>query len=234
MDSHARAPQLVLLDVDQPVYRVGYAPTPWAWAGWEFAGTDGRFTGRWDDHSGVFRSVYAGSTLLGCLLEVLAHFRPDPVLAAELEAIADEDTYPTARAGSVPYSWLEPREAASATLRGTFCDVTATESIAALRPAFIGLIHQLGQPDFDVAALRRARPRELTQRVATHLHATTDVAGVRFASRHGDEIELWAIFERAGNDLVSPHLSDPAPVTLSPDHPALVEAFRLHGLTWSE
>lgn len=228
------APELVLLHVDQQVYRIGYAPAPWAWSGWEFAGTDGRFPGRWDDDRGVFRTVYAGSTLLGCLLEVLAHFRPDPALAAEMAGIEDEEGFPTAPAGHVPHSWLDPREAASATLRGTFCDVTATESIAALRPAFIALVHQLGQPDFDAAALRRARPRELTQRVATHLHATTDVAGVRFVSRHGDEVELWAIFEHAGDRSVSPHLSDLRSVALPPDHPELVTAFRLHGLTWAE
>lgn len=228
------APQLVLLPVDRQVFRVGHRPGPWAWAGWEFAGTDGRFPGRWDDHRGVFRTVYTGSTLLGCLLEVLAHFRPDPALMAQMAGIEDDEAHPTAPAGHVPYSWLDPREAGSATLRGTFCDVTATESIAALRPAFIALVHQLGEPDFDAAALRRARPRELTQRVATHLHATTDVAGVRFFSRHGDEVELWAIFEHAGDPRVSPHLSNLHPVALSPDHPELVTAFRLHGLTWAE
>lgn len=230
------APQLVLVNVDQRVWRVGYAPNPWAWAGWEFAGTDGRFPGRWDDHRGVFRTIYTGSTLLACLLEVLAHFRPDRALVQELGAIVDDDDdgYPTAPAGQVPYSWLDPREAASATQTGTYCDVTASESVAALRPTFIALALQLEQPDFDGAALKRARPRELTQRVATHLHATTNVAGVRFASRHGDDVELWAIFERAGHHTISPHLSDIARVRLTVDHAALVEAFRIHGLTWSE
>lgn len=60
------------------VWRVGYKPDPWAWVGWEWA-TDGRFGGRWDDSEGVFRTIYAGSALLACLLELLADFRSDPL-----------------------------------------------------------------------------------------------------------------------------------------------------------
>ena len=69
------------LTVDEPrgvtVLRVGYRPEPWAWVGWEWA-TNGRFSGRWDDRDGNFRTLYVGSTLLACLVEVLANFRPDP------------------------------------------------------------------------------------------------------------------------------------------------------------
>lgn len=228
-------PQLVLTEADhEEVWRVGYQPNPWAWAGWEWAGPDGRFHGRWDDYRGTFRTVYAGTTLLGCLLEVLAGFRPDPILIDELAGIDDDDEdYPTAPAGQVPYDWLEGRAAASATLTGTFCDVTAAETIAALRPEFVGVAYQLGEPDFDAAALKRSQPRELTQRVATHLHATTDAAGVRFASRYGDDLTLWAIFERAGDPPVSPHLSNRVTLPLTPEQPALLEAFRLHGLRWA-
>lgn len=70
--------------------RVGYRPEPWAWPSWQHA-TDGRFPGRWDDGYGNFRTIYAGSRLLSCLLEVLACFRPDPALAAQLSDIIDDD-----------------------------------------------------------------------------------------------------------------------------------------------
>ncbi|MET1156386.1 RES domain-containing protein [Arthrobacter sp.] len=49
---------------------MGFRPDPWAWSGWEWA-TDGRFPGRWDDLHRNFRTVYTGSGLQACLLEVL-------------------------------------------------------------------------------------------------------------------------------------------------------------------
>jgi hypothetical protein len=72
------------------VWRVGFRPEPWAWSGWEWA-TDGRFPGRWDDLHGNFRTIYAGSSLLACLLEVLAHFRKDARLSIELDEIVEDD-----------------------------------------------------------------------------------------------------------------------------------------------
>jgi len=154
------APQLVVVDAAEQVWRVGFKPEPWAWSGWEWAGADGRFHGRWDDRQGNFRTIYAGSTLLACLLEVLAGFRPDPTLALELDDIEEDDEdaamHPTATAGEISYSWLKPRSAASATLTGRFCAVTTAESIAALRPQFVALAHLLNLHDFDAAALDAA------------------------------------------------------------------------------
>lgn len=230
-------PELVVVDADEQVWRVGFTPDPWAWPGWEWAGTNGRFNGRWDDSQGNFRTIYAGSTLLACLLEVLAGFRPDPMLSLELDAIVEDDDdaagHPTVRGGEVSYSWLEPRSAASATLKGRFCAVTAAESIAALRPRFVALAHLLSLHDFDAAALKDGRPRALTQTVATYLHATTELDGVTFASRHGDDLALWAVFERAGDPAISAALDAIEHHPLSPEHPVLQEAFGILGLTWS-
>ncbi len=88
--------------------------------------------------------------------------------------------HPTSLAGEISYSWLERRSAASATLTGRFCAVTAAESIAALRPQFVVLAHLLNLHDFDAAARKDGRPRALTQSVATYLHATTELNGVTF------------------------------------------------------
>ena len=66
----------------------------------------GRFNGRWDDPDGNYRTLYTGNTLLGCLLEVLAGFRPDPTLADDLDGIIedpyDELVHPTPAPGIVP------------------------------------------------------------------------------------------------------------------------------------
>jgi hypothetical protein len=40
-----------------PVWRVGYAPDPWAWTPWEYASDSGRFNGRWDDEDAKFRTL---------------------------------------------------------------------------------------------------------------------------------------------------------------------------------
>src|SRR5690606_38213958 len=158
--------RLVVVEVDEQVWRVGFAPEPWAWSGWEWAGPDNRFGGRWDDRDGNFRTVYAGSTLLACLLEVLAGFRPDATLQLDLaDVVEDEEDatrFPPLAPGQVPSSWLEPRVAARAAVRGRFCAVTAAESVAALRPQFVALAHRLNLHDFDAAALKAGRPRALT------------------------------------------------------------------------
>jgi hypothetical protein len=181
------APQLGTAVSDIRVWRVGYRPEPWAWPSWQYA-TDGRFPGRWDDADGNFRTIYAGSHLLSCLLEVPASFRPDPDLATQLSAIIDDELtgeHPTSPAGTVPRSWLHPRTAASAMLTGAYASVTNAESIAVLRPDFLHRAHVLGLNDFDAAALKDARPRALTQEVATHIYETIDLDGVHSSPATG-------------------------------------------------
>jgi hypothetical protein len=75
---------------DTRVWRIGFRPDPWAWSGWQWA-TNGRFPGRWDDLHGNFRTVYAGSSLRACLLEVLSGFRRDARLALELDGIVEDE-----------------------------------------------------------------------------------------------------------------------------------------------
>lgn len=235
MTSPDPSPQLQFVDVDQEAWRVSFAPDPWAWPGWQWAGADGRFGGRWDDLAGTFRTVYAASTLLGCFLEVLAGFRPDPAVAAEYATITttDEDSHPTIEMGTLPHAWLEQRRIARAQLTGCFCAVTAAETIAALRPRFVAAAHTLHLHDFDAAALKAGQPRELTQAVASHLHATTTADGVAFASRHGDDLPMWAIFERAEDLAVSRCLTDATSRPIHPDDPDLQTAMQMLGLHWA-
>ncbi|MGO4192725.1 RES domain-containing protein [Arthrobacter sp. YAF17] len=228
--------QLTAAEAAGKVWRVGFRPEPWAWSGWEWA-TDGRFPGRWDDLHGNFRTIYAGSSLLACLLEVLAHFRKDARLSMELDEIVEDDEdkvlHPTITPGQVPREWLEVRAAASAELSGQYCAVTASGSVAALYPHFIGLALSLGLADFDAAALKDARPRRLTQAVAAWLYEMTDFEGVTFASRHGDDLQLWAIFERPGDPPVTPNIHDvTGEESLQHDSPEIINAFRLLGLQW--
>jgi hypothetical protein len=225
------------------VWRVGYRPDPWAWTPWQYAGETGRFSGRWDDPRGSFRTVYAGCELLACLLEVLAPFRPDPLLAEDLAGI-DEDRedaaeYPSRRPGVVPATWLAVREASSATLSGVYCAVTDKESLPTLRAKFLPSALRYGLADLDAGVLRLSAPRLLTQEIAAWLYDLHDgsrdlFAGVQFESRHGDSLTLWAVFERDDDLAVSARLTAARTFPLQADHPDLLEAFRLHRLDWAD
>lgn len=229
--------ELTIIPAARTVWRIGFRPDPWAWSGWEWS-TNGRFPGRWDDLHGNFRTVYAGSSLKACLLEVLAGFRPDPRLAAELDEIVEDDEdhvlHPTARPGEVPREWLDARTAARAELGGKYCAVTTSETVGTLYPHFVAKALSLGLTDFDAAALRDARPRQLTQAIAAWLYDTTTLDGVTFNSRHGDDLQLWAIFERPGDPPRSPKLGKPQTVELHHSSAAIHEAFQVLGLTWGE
>ena len=151
--------QLAVATSEGRIWRIGFRPDPWAWSGWEWA-TNGRFPGRWDDLHGNFRTVYAGSSLHACLLEVLAAFRRDARIAMELDEIVEDDQdrvlHPTVPPGQVPREWLDARAATSAELTGTYCAVTDSKSIAVLYPHFIGIALSLGLANLDAAALKDA------------------------------------------------------------------------------
>lgn len=219
------------------LWHVGRRPEPWAWVPWESAGGQ-----RWDDIEGAFRTVYAAESRYGCFVEVLATFRPDPQLVADIGLISvdERDTaeHPTSPAGQVDRGWVGLHLVTSAAVNGVYCDVTAAETIAALRPRFLGLARGYGLPDFDTAALKLARPRELTQHVASHIYqldydnAGDFFAGVRFGSRHGDELVMWAIFERPGDDPFSRRLSIQTEDEFAVADEELQAALELHRLTW--
>lgn len=219
------------------LWRVGYRPEPLAWSAWEYA-SNGVFPGRWDDPDGRFRTMYVAESLLGCLLEVLAHARKEAYMAAALDEIEedeeDADQFPTIRPGYVDRGWLAPRSAATAVLYGQYCRVTAAESIAELYPVFIAATLRAGHEDFDAALLKDGGARKITRAVAAHLYVQPDVDGVEFASRHGDEATMWAVFEQPHDTAVSGHLTKTGENSIEEDDPALVEVFRLLGLEWAD
>lgn len=220
-----------------PVWRVGRFPDPWAWAERQYSGNN-----RWDDADGNFRTIYAGDSLFGCFVELLAFARPDThddgssLLSGIEEDPEDAAAFPTKPPGYLPPDWLGARMKASGELRGEFADVRSTTTIADLRPAFLQLARELGFPDFDAAALKLAYPRELTQRVATRLYTATDsegnnfIDGVRFASRHGDDLPMWAVFERPEDTDTSRLISDRHASPIDPHDDDFQSAMKLHGL----
>jgi hypothetical protein len=179
----------------------------------------------------------------GCFLEVLAVFRADTVLVAELDAIegdADDEEFPTVPAGRVDRAWLAARRLGSADLSGDYVDVAHSQTIAELRPRFLARAVHYGLVDVDAAALRLVAPRGFSQAISRFLYAALlpsgeASAGVAFGSRHGDDQQLWAIFER-DSDLGAPRsrrITEDDSVPIAEDHPDLVAAMTLHHLEWS-
>jgi hypothetical protein len=223
------------------VWRVGWEPDPWAWSDWKYASDEGRFDGRWDDEASTFRTVYAGSSLFACYLEILAKHRPDSAVDEALGEIAEDPAdaadYPPPPEG-LGYSWLEGRMVGEATLSGAYCQVTASQSIARLRPIFLEQARLLGAADFDASILKDSAPRHLTRSIARWIydHAMLGadlVDGIEFRSRHGDELTLWAIFERDFTQPVSPLLADRGSRYVDPDEPELVRAMALFAIAWA-
>ncbi|MCJ0700263.1 RES family NAD+ phosphorylase [Frigoribacterium faeni] len=208
MESHS---SLSTIPSPPVLWRVGYAPAPWNWTDWAYA-DHGRFNGRWDSPDGSYRTLYAGTTLRACLVEVLAPFRPSPTVVLGLDAIeedeADRALHPTADAGLIPESWFAVRRVATAEADAFFCDVLSSRTIAALWPSFHELSRdQFHLPDFDASTLLMSAPRELTQQVGRHIYSQLPTLdGIRFVSRHGVDHELWALFERSGDAETSARL----------------------------
>lgn len=225
-----------------PVWHIGFGPDAWAWVDWRYA-DQGHFGGRWDDPDGQFRTVYAGSSAYACFVEVLAKFRPHPTLVAELAEIADPDghdvLHPTHDAGTLGQDWPTDRLLASATLSGRYCAVTTAGSVAVLRAEVGPAAHLPSGVDFDTALLKDATRREVTQQVARWLYEQADSSGgpdwdgVAFASRHGDDLALHAVFERPGDPGISPRLDHLQQTPIDGAEEALAAAMRLHGLRWA-
>lgn len=229
------SPQLSLISPQVPLWRVGRRPEPWAWTPWEYSGG-----ARWDDAEGNFRTVYAAESRFACFVELLATYRPDPAVAAVMADIVvdpdDAKEFPTRLAGEIPRNWVDRHLISSAFVDGQYCDMTTAETIAALRPTFIAAALEAGLADFDAAALKNSSPRQLTQSVATFLYQIEGddrlLDGLRFGSRFGDELSVWAIFERPADEPFSRQLRIQTEDEIARADPDIKRAMNLHGLVW--
>lgn len=247
------SPQLELRTDPGVVWRIGHEPHPFDWTPDRYV----NFDGRWDDCDHEFRTLYTADSLLGCFLELLAKHRPHAAVQDEIDEVEDDDgsaaQFPEAKPGDIGYSWLDGRLFGSAAQSGMYCYASHSRTLAAIMKHFP--LGKLGiAPDqVDVALLKDANNREVTQAIARWLYdlrydtagespepddAAPDrelVDGVEFLSRHGDEIRAWAIFEREDEWPHSTRLSefsDVEPVT--PETPELLQAFDRFGLHWRD
>lgn len=174
----------------------------------------------------------------------------------DLEIEGSEEPSQVWRVGFAPDAWAwtpwtyaddeglfggrwDDQQYGSAHQSGRYCFVTHSRSIAALTTHYPFNEHGLAAGDVDAALLKDARDRILTRSIARWLYDLHDegnvVDGVRFNSRHGDEIRVWAVFERAGDPARSPRIQpSDEPAKVHPDHPELQEAFARFDLHWHE
>jgi hypothetical protein len=184
---------LVSVEPDGPLHRLGRHPDPWAWPDWSYAAADGTFGNRYDDPVGSYRVLYASSQRVGAFLEILARFRPDIEVLAELDRIDGDNEPPPA----VPRTWLEGRLIGEATVDGRFVDIGNTASLATLRTALAASAIHHGLDEIDAATIRLRAPRGFTQQVSRYVYEEGSFAGIRYRSRLGDDVLNWAIFEPA-------------------------------------
>lgn len=218
------------------VHRFGHAPDPWQWPPWEYV----KATGRWDDPTSTYRVLYAGSTLYACLVEVLAQFRPDPLLAElydELEPDDQDAGYVTVPAGAVSARWLADRLVGRARLTGRFVTIGAAETLSWVQWRHNALLRRHGVRDVDTAIVRMAEDRSFTQALSSLFYGYSDLNGpldgIHFRSRWGDDLLMWAIFERTTTDPseTSPSLADTVYENVDLSDRAVSRTLRLHHLT---
>jgi hypothetical protein len=220
---------------DRPLHRIGRTPNPWAWPDWLRASADRTFGNRFDDPLGDYRVLYAGSSLFGAFVEVLARFRPDPHVAAELARISGDakDALPP---GHLDAAWLDVRRAGAATVAGRFAELGHSTSLAELERALGPRLAHYGIADLDAAAIRLTAPRRFTQEISRYVYEQTAargrraVDGIAYLSKLGDEFWNWALFEPIGRSAPRRFLTDVRVAKIAPDDAAFRRALDLLGI----
>ena len=110
----------------------------------------------------------------------------------------------------------------SADADGEFADIGASDWVATLRGTLATLLISLGIPDFDASVLQRSGPRCVTQNASAVVYSQ-GFNGIRYLSKHGHDIENWALFEPAS-------LNKQLRKDIEPDDLELLEALRLFNL----
>ncbi|MEA2386144.1 MAG: hypothetical protein QOJ22_318 [Thermoleophilaceae bacterium] len=225
-------PPLRAAELPVVVFRLGRAPDAWEWPDWTRAGDDGTFGNRYDDPDAQYRVLYASAERQTTLRECLARFRPDLAIRAAAIEEDDDEAPPSHPPGHLTRRWVSRRVMGTATIDGAYCDIGHSSSIAHLRDALAARVLYYGLDDLDAGDLRTRAPRRFTQEISQYVfsRAAADGGaafhGIKYASRLGDELTNWAIFEpNAPTTLEHAEIADD-----DPDLLAVMDAFDLRFL----
>jgi hypothetical protein len=199
------------------------------------ASLDRTFGNRFDDPLGDYRVLYAGSGLLGAFVEVLARFRPDPHVAAELAKISG-DAKGARPPGHLDAAWLDVRRIGEAAVAGRFAEIGHSESLAELERALGGRLAHYRLANLDASAIRVTAPRRFTQEISRYVYELTAARkrrafdGIAYLSKLGDEFWNWALFEPIGPSAPRRFLSEIRVSKIAPSNAAFREALDLLGI----
>ena len=152
----------------------------------------------------------------------MARFRPDFELIRELHAIEGNNDFQPI--GIVPEDWPDNRVLGTARVEGNFADIYTYEWVSYLRDKLQPACVSLGLPDFDLSVLMQAQKRIITQLASQAIFELGGYDGVYYASRHGEGLENWALFE------FKAAIYPLATQELLPDDPSFKKALGLLGL----
>lgn len=216
---------------DSGIWRVGWAtsplhaPPPRAL---DLADTDAG--NRFDAIGADFETSYYGTNPSACFAETLAHRRPKPAL---LDLIADGDEWKYFMApGKIEAEWRRKRLLTRVILEEAdqrFLDLQNHRTLAWINREFRAVLLLADLDEITVDTITKG-DRKVTRYIASWIYKFRDssgeplFAGLRYSSRHGGDLECWAVFDRTRIKPVETR-------TIRSDDPDLRRIAELFGLT---
>lgn len=222
------APRFVALPA-YGVWRVGWATSPLhsrSVRPLDLADTDAG--NRFDAIAGEFTTSYCGTTRAACYAETLAHRRPKAALVKLVKDGGDWSAFMAP--GTVEAEWRRKRVLvrSSAAPGRRYLDLHDHRTLAWLNREFRSVLTLAGVDELTLDSVTKG-DRVLTRYIASWVHKLEIddeeplVDGIRYLSRHGADLECWAIFDRA-------ELKLEATKTIDRDDPDLQRIAALFGL----
>jgi RES domain len=212
------------------IWRVGWAKNPLHPQpphALDLADTDAG--NRFDSITADFETIYYGKNHAACFAEILAHRRPDPAI---VELIDDGDSWTSfMRPGTVEAAWRRKRLLCRVALvnpEERFLDLHDHRTLAWLNRDFRPLLVLSNLGEVTVDSITKG-DRMLTRYLASWLYKLRSptgeplFAGIKYLSRHGSDLECWALFDRTQIELRET-------MTIGKDNPDLKKIADLFGL----
>ena len=158
----------------------------------------------------------------------MAWARPDPSIDLDVIAVSDPADETEYTAGLIDRGWIERRRLGRAIGQGAYAAAGQAQTLSRLRGSMADAMRQYGVTDLDGAAIRSVAPRAFTQELSRLVYrciaadgTSPAYDGIAYASRHGDDVACWAMFEDRGKLVATESF------VIDPADPELTEALRL-------
>ncbi|QYG95846.1 RES domain-containing protein (plasmid) [Iamia sp. SCSIO 61187] len=160
---------------------------------------------RWDLIDGTSTVVYAATTRETAMLESTAHFRLDSLLAPYVDSWIELGHMPPE---AVPAGWRHKRTWArwDPPPGLQFLDIANSQTVAWLNEHARAVLATRNIGTLTVAHVT-GEDRVLTRLLSAWFHNTSAgrLAGICFPSKHGTNLQCWAIYDHAAPDFIAAH-----------------------------